>query len=169
MKPLKLFPAIVVLFFFSTNTCLSQTGKYQKEINEQVWEPFIEAFAERDDEANKKIHSKDFIRVLRDNDRIYGYEEAFQPTPDSVKLQWAVWKRSIEFTFTQRIASENQAFEVGYYKTTSTNTDTGETNYYYGKFYVLLRKEHGKWKLLMDADGNAGVNEEIYQSGEPMQ
>jgi hypothetical protein len=56
--------------------------------------------------------------------------------------------------FIQRIASTDKAFEVGYYKSTSTNTTTGEKRSGYGKFHVLLRKENGVWKILMDADAN---------------
>jgi hypothetical protein len=56
-----------------------------------------------------------------------------------------------ELRFIQRIASNDKAFEVGYYKTTSTNKSTGEARTGHGKFHFVLRRENGTWKILVDA------------------
>lgn len=61
-----------------------------------------------------------------------------------------------------------KAFEVGYYKTSSTDATTGETRSGYGKFHVLLRKENGTWKIIMDADANEKTNEALFLAGSPM-
>jgi hypothetical protein len=71
--------------------------------------------------------------------------------------------------FIQRIASDGKAFEVGYYKTSSTNSTTGEKRTGYGKFHVLLRKENGVWKILMDADASEKTDETIFLSGKPVE
>jgi len=141
---------------------------FEKEINTQVWNSFIEAFNEGNDEAYSTLHSKDFIRVLRDNNRIYGFDEAFKVQPDSIKQKWAEWKRNIELRFIERVVSADKAFEIGYYKITSSNTSTGEQRVSYGMFHVLLRKENGVWKILMDADGHEGVDEKIFQNTKPL-
>jgi hypothetical protein len=60
------------------------------------------------------------------------------------------------------MASNDQAFEVGYYKTTSANIVSGEKRNGYGKFHVLLGKENGVWKILMDA-----ANEKSDEGGIP--
>ncbi|MGE0589603.1 MAG: DUF4440 domain-containing protein [Cyclobacteriaceae bacterium] len=156
------------LLLLSACVGFGQTRSSQKEINEQVWEPFINAYNNRDNEALSKVHSKDMIRVVQDDGRIYGYDIYFKPDPDSLRVKWAVWKRTIELRFVQRIASDTEAFEVGYYKVVSKNTETGESRTSYGKFHVLLRKEIGKWKILMDADANEGTTEEIFSSANPM-
>jgi hypothetical protein len=72
-------------------------------------------------------------------------------------------KRKIELRFTQRIAGEGSAFEVGYYKVTMNDTQT-----LYGKFHVLLRTEGGRWKIVMDADANEKAMESTFQSGKPL-
>ena len=163
MKYSLLIPTLI----FVSNLALSQSVP-QTEINEQIWIPFIDAYNKQDTKAYSAVHSKDFIRVLRDNQKIYGFEFAFRELPDSVKAYQALWKRSIELRFVERIASDNQAFEVGYYRVIYNNESTEEERTSYGKFHVLLRKENGFWKILMDADGNLGVDESVFQSGKKM-
>jgi ketosteroid isomerase-like protein len=159
----------IVILLLSCDPGFSQTDSLQKEINEQVWKPFIKAFDNSDDEAFSAVHSKEVIRVIQDDNRVMGYNEYFQKIPDSIKAKWGNWKKNIELRFLQRIASKDKAFEVGYYKTTSTNAVTGEKRSGYGKFHVLLRKENGVWKILMDADASEKTNEVIFLSGKSME
>ena len=158
-----------ILTAFAVHASTAQINLIQKEINDQVWKPFVKTFNDRDDKGFESLHSKDVIRVNQDDKQIAGYEQYFKKVPDSVKEKWGKWSRQIELLFTQRIAGNDKAFEVGYYKTTSKNRDTGETRTGYGKFHVLLRKENGTWKILMDADANDGTNETVFQTGTPME
>ncbi|HJS56391.1 MAG TPA: nuclear transport factor 2 family protein [Chitinophagaceae bacterium] len=141
----------------------------QKEINEQVWKPFIKAFNTGDDEAFSAAHSKDVIRVVQDDHQVMGYNEYFKKIPDSVKAKRDNWKKNIELRFIQRFASGDKAFEAGYYKSTRTNIVTGEKRTGYGKFHVLLRKENGTWKILMDADAHEKTAEAVFMKGKPME
>jgi len=163
----KIITAMLVLFpcfmFFG------QDNKITKEINEQVWMTFIRSFGNGDDELFKSVHSKDVVRVIQDDGQIFGYDHYFKKLPDSVKGKWSNWKKSIELRFTQRISSEDKAFEVGFYKITSTNTQTGEQRKSFGRFHVLLRKEKGTWKIIMDADTGEGASEENFNKASPMQ
>ncbi len=34
--------------------------------------------------------------------------------------------------------------------------------------YVLLRKEEGRWKILMDADEKEGTDESVFEKARPM-
>ena len=149
-------------------TSFAQTDSLQQQINEQVWKPFVKAFKNRDRDLMKSVHSKDIIRVELDAGIILGYDKYFQPIPDSIKAKWAVWETNIELHFIHRVASAGKAFEVGYYKTTSINTATKETRISYGKFHVLLRKENGAWKILMDEDAKENTDEQLFMSGKPM-
>ena len=161
--------AFVTLILLTAIAAFSQQGNLQKEINDQVWKPFIEAFNNQNDKAFSAVHSKEVIRVSQDDNRIMGYSEYFKKVPDSEKARWKDWKRSIELRFLQRIASGDKAFEVGYYKSSTTNTVTGEKRTGYGKFHVLLRKENGAWKILMDADANEKTDESVFMSAKPME
>jgi len=58
---------------------------------------------------------------------------------------------------------------VGFYKTTSTNIQTGEQRKNFGRFHVLLRKENGIWKIVVDADTREEASEENFNKASPMQ
>jgi ketosteroid isomerase-like protein len=163
----KLSFLILLVFFFQGSFAQSQA--IVMEINNQVWKPFIQSFNTGDDEAFKAVHSKDVVRVIRDEKTIYGYDRYFQKVPDSIKAKWSDWKKNIELRFTQRIAEGDKAFEEGYYKSTSTNQKTGEVRKGIGKFHVLLRRENGIWKIVMDADTSEGASEELFNKAKPLE
>lgn len=163
----KVLPIILVLF--TVGSIRAQQNNLLQEINEQVWKPFIQSFNAGNDEAFKAVHSKDIVRVSRDEKAIYGYDRYFQKVPDSIKAKWSDWKKNIDLRFTQRIAGGDKAFEEGYYKTTSTNQKTGEVRQGIGKFHVLLRKENGIWKILMDADSSKEASEELFNKANPLE
>lgn len=160
---------ILILLLCSGFILVAQNNKNTKEINEQVWHPFIKAFANGDDKLFKSVHSIEVIRVMQDDRAILDYEQYFKKIPDSIKAKWSNWKKDIELRFIQRIASDDKAFEVGFYKTTSRNSQTGEQRESFGRFHVLLRKENGIWKILMDADTGEGASEETFNKAGLMQ
>lgn len=147
----------------------AQTGVVQKQINDQVWKPFIQSYNNDSDEGFKAVHSKEVVRVSQDENILMGYDQYFRTVPDSIRARRANRKKNIELRFIQRIAGNDNAFEVGYYKTINTNLTTGKSFVSYGKFHVLLRKEGGIWKILMDADAGDGITEEIFQTGRPVE
>jgi ketosteroid isomerase-like protein len=159
----------IVLLLACCIPAFSQPDSLQKQINEQVWKPFIKAINSGDNDALSEVHSKEVARVMQDDGKIIGYSEYFKKIPDSIKAKWSDWKSNIELRFLRRIASADKAFEIGYYKTTSTNSKTGEKRTGYGKFHVLLRKESGRWKILMDADANEKTDEAVFITAKPIE
>lgn len=162
----------IALLLITANGLLAQTQpseNIQREINEQVWKPFIQYFNARDQENFAQVHSKDVARVQQDGNRILGAAEYFKEPTEAEKKRHANQKVSLELRFTQRIANDNKAFEVGYYKTTVTNVATGASRSSYGKFHVLLGKENNAWKILMDADAHEGTDETIFLTGKPIE
>lgn len=142
----------------------------QKEINEQVWKPFIKTFSDQDTEGFLALHSKEVVRCSRDGKEILNwnqYYEASKRNDDRGKSLNR--KRTIDLRFTERIASANQAIEVGIYKTSYINPD-GTTREFYGKFMVALRKENGTWKILVDTDSSEGntIDEKSFAAAKPI-
>jgi ketosteroid isomerase-like protein len=158
---------ITIIIFFAS-IAFGQENTTTQQINEQVWIPFMKSFGSGDDETFRSVHSKDIIRVMQDDHEIIGYDKYFKKVPDSIKAKWSDWKKNIELRFTQRIAGDDKAFEVGYYKSTSINVKTGEKRTGIGHFHVLLRKENGVWKILMDADTAEGASEANFNRASPM-
>ncbi|HMJ48783.1 MAG TPA: hypothetical protein VK498_15735 [Ferruginibacter sp.] len=168
---MKLFTPFLIFFYMQmlSPELFAQADSLQKQINEQVWKVFINSFNNSDNTGLSSVHSRELSRVSIDNNQIIGYGEYFKPLPDSVNVMRSRWKSNIELRFLQRIASNGRAFETGYYKTTSTNSTSGQSRTGYGKFVVLLRKENGVWKILMDADAHEKTNAEIFMSAKPME
>jgi len=139
----------------------------QKEINEQVWKPFIETFSNNNQDGFKAVHSKDVIRVMRDDKTIWGYDQYF-PAQKNNPGDWSKYKKSIELRFIQRIAGNDKAFEIGYYNTRTIAPD-GKQHSSFGKFHVVLRKENGVWKILVDADSSKEASEEEFKKAAAME
>jgi ketosteroid isomerase-like protein len=155
MKQLIIFSFL----FLCTLTVIAQPGNAQKEINEQVWKPFIKSFSELDTDKFMSVHSKDMMRVTQDDKRLMSYEEyASSMRSGDNASKSANRKRDIELRFTHRIASADKAFEIGYYKTTSYNSN-GSSRSFYGKFHVTMRKENSQWKITLDTDTSKDVTE----------
>ncbi|HRI79855.1 MAG TPA: DUF4440 domain-containing protein [Cyclobacteriaceae bacterium] len=124
------------------------------EINEQVWKPFIENFSNRNTAGFMAVHSKDVVRSPRDSKAIFGWDEYNRQLQQS-QSKTPRGTRSIELRFTERIIKDNLAFDVGIFKTTF-KPNGGTPNDYYGRFHVILRKENGTWKILVDTDSSEG-------------
>ena len=147
----------------------SQTSGLQKEINTDVWKPFIKAFESYDTDAFMAVHSREVSRVLQDGNRIQNYDEYEKSNrAGDTRGKESKRNRKIELRFIQRIATDGRAFEIGYFKG-STTAPNGETRNYYGKFHVLLRKESGTWKILMDADASSKTDEAGFNAAQPME
>ena len=79
---------LTILFLFFGYVFLAQNNKHTKEINEQVWLPFIKAFGSGDDELFRSVHSKEVMIVMQDDGTILNYEQYFKKIPDSIKAKW---------------------------------------------------------------------------------
>ena len=164
---MKIIILILVHFFILPFSLFAQADSLQQQINQQVWRPFIRSFNENDTETFQSVHSKDLIRVIMDNHQLLGYEQYFKPVPDSIRSNRGKWKKSIELRFIQRMASTDKGFEVGYYKVSNSDMASGKRFISYGKFQVLLRKENGVWKILMDEDAKENTDESVFLTGKP--
>ena len=128
----------------------------QKEIDDQVWKPFIQTFNNRDTDAFMALHSKEAVRSPRDVKAVWNWNEYYQEQKkgdDHRKISGA--KRVLELRFTERIANKDLAVDVGVYKVT-VNQKGGEIQSFYGRFHVVLRKEMIQWKILVDTDSTEG-------------
>ncbi|MEM7371191.1 MAG: nuclear transport factor 2 family protein [Bacteroidota bacterium] len=148
----------------------SQSKEEVTNINQQIWEPFIDSYASFDAEQFMSLHTEDVIRVPRDSKKIYVGDEYGQRMHTSFgRMKESGTIRSIEFRFLQRMVHKEAGYEVGYYKI-STQRPGDQVRFYYGKFHVTLRKVNGTWKIAIDSDSseNNSITEEEFQSGKPL-
>lgn len=128
----------------------------QKEINEQVWKPFIENFNNRNAAGFLAVHSKDVVRSPRDSQTIFGWDAYLKQQSEGDKRGIEMKRQhTLELRFTERIAENDLAIDVGIYKTTSIDSK-GQSRSFFGRFHVVLRKENNVWKILVDSDSSEG-------------
>lgn len=147
----------------------------QVEINEQVWKPFTRAIMTQDVGGFAALHSNDLVRAEINRKKVMGLEEYKK----GMEAGWPGWKESIEksktkytfeLRFTERISNGTMAYEIGYFKNESI-TPSGEKRESYGKFHVVLRKESGTWKILVDSDSNEGgsITTEMFEAAKTLE
>jgi ketosteroid isomerase-like protein len=161
---------IVCLYFTFALTAQVQAQTPQAEINKHVWEPFVASFNNHQADAFMAVHSKDVVRSARDGKTVWNWDEykKSQTEGDQEDIK-AKRKRTLTLRFTERIASNDLAVEVGVYKTSYLLAD-GKTMDYYGRFHVVLRKENGTWKILVDTDSseNGTISEKDFLAAKPI-
>ncbi len=159
----------LILLLFVGTTAFAQN--VQKEIDEQVWKPFIKGFSEGNTELFMSVHSKDLVRSGRDSKEVLNWDQYCKQTAEGNKRRkernQTMW---IELRFTERINNDNQAIDVGIYATSWSSPDA-RTGIGYGRFHVVHRKENGKWKILVDTDSSEGetIGEAQFKAAKPME
>lgn len=150
--------------------------QFSNEINDQVWKPFMKALVEGNADDYLSLHSNELVRVERTNKKVYGLaeytkiiKEGFQRSKDVQKQQPGKIEFTVEIRFLERTASQNLAYEVGYFKSKLV-FPKGEERIYYSEFHVSLRKEDGRWKILTDASlPKAELKEEEFLKAQPVE
>jgi len=148
------FISIAVLLTGFVSLCYAQNAKNYGGIN-KTWAKFCQAFDSLDYRLMAEIHTKDLIRIpgggsiIDYNTYIQGYREDFESAQKKNST------RSIALRFNERVNNDSVASEKGVYKMVIDKNQPRETTYY-GAFHVLLKKEEGSWKILMDYDSNPG-------------
>ena len=162
---------IPLLIWFTCTVAHVAGQSIQQAINDQVWKPFISTYNNRDTHGFMAIHSKDVVRSPRDAKMVLNWNEYYEQQKrgdDQGKTSGN--KRELGLRFTERIANENQAMEVGIYKVIITEK-ARNIRTFYGRFHVALRKENGIWKILVDTDTSEGntIDEQDYLQAHPME
>lgn len=144
---------------------------FQQEINDQVWKPFISTFNSYDANGFLAVHAKDVVRSPLDAKMILSYDEYLQNQLEGNKRGQEIGNtRALDLRFTERIANAATAIDIGIFKVTVNRKD-GSTQSFYGRFHVVLRKENGRWKILVDMDSSEGrsIDETDYVAAKAME
>ena len=125
----------------------------EKEINTQVWKPLLEAYKNFDTEKFMSFYSKDLVRVSEDEKKIFGFSEykKILARENQSNKNYKI-KATMEMRFSQRVDGGTTAQEKGIYKLNIIKDNNGQTATLYGRFQIVLRKENGVWKILVDSD-----------------
>ncbi len=169
---MKKFLLLSVTFFcFVSANAQSDSLKWVTEINEQVWKPFIAHFISGNKQGFRNVHSKRITRVEIDRGNVLDYEKYFppiQPLEGHVLNVKKNGSTTFELRFDKRMSNGNNAWESGFYKGTFTQ-EGKPLRSWYGRFFVVLEKEEGVWKILVDADTAKEANEENFSKASAME
>lgn len=157
--------AILLLVFTNAWAQRSQTSEeVKKEIDQQVWKPFIKAYATQDGTLFNSLHDDNVLRASPGG-ILLGKEYK-----DRNKKSFARGKKMgvsmiFEFKFINRQAKGNVAYEVGlYYGKLKTKNGIRK---WFGEFHVVLKKINGRWLIMQDRDTNLisgkRIDEAYYQ------
>ena len=130
-----------------------------REINEHVWVPFVQSYAEGDGDLHASLYSKDMVRVS--NGKITTGDAYIERMREYVNNLRERGGRAITFRFTERSSNEDAAYETGIFRLMRNNGTAA-----YGQFEVIMRKEGGRWKLTFDHDQPS--NREAWEAAQPM-
>lgn len=145
----------------------AMSDEIKKEINEQVWSPFMKSYESLDPALFMSVQSEKIVRVMGSMNRIYDhakYTESTKRIFSMMKSQGSAPR--IELSFTNRLVKDDMAYEMGYYCLKSKGSSGEYQNRGFGFFHVMLRKEDKQWKIVMDSDSNVDIDEQTFQSGE---
>ena len=161
MRKYCLLPVIFLLYLEAD--AQEDSLRWVKEINEQVWKPFTAHLISGNKEGFSNVHSKKITRVEIDRGIIKDYEKYFPSVKPEAASEQKRPERLFELRFDKRISNGTMAWETGYYQGAVIQMGK-EPRYYYGRFFVVLEKENGVWKILVDADTGKDANEENFRN-----
>jgi len=147
---MKKIVCFIVLFLGAQVLCsqCQAENEIAKQIDEQIWTPFKEAYDSKDAEKFNSLHSEDVLRITKSGIRqgityksgnIRSFSREDRP------------KRTIDLGFEHRLHSDSVAYEVGYYRVVKTQPDSAD-HVSYGRFHVVLKKIDDSWRITLDWD-----------------
>ncbi len=154
----QLMIALMAMFAF---TGLARADEVtNREMNEQIWVPFIQSYAEGDGDLHASLYSDQMVRVSRGRVQTgKAYIERVRGQVDGMRERGG---RAIAFRFTERSSNEDAVYETGVFRIMR-----GDGTASYGQFEIVARKEDGRWKLTFDHD--QPTNQVAWEAAEPME
>ncbi|WP_190808823.1 nuclear transport factor 2 family protein [Flagellimonas sp. S3867] len=165
--------SLTILFLCCTLLSFGQQKKtvsneIVETIRDDVWIPFMEAYAELDSDKLKSIHSKDIVRITIEQNQIETGEKYLEHFGDFLQhMKQGGSKVAIAFAILSTAIDESGtiAYQTGYYRYSSKRKDDAKLSPKgYGYFNVGLKKVDGTWKIWMDSDKNVEITPEDFNT-----
>lgn len=170
------FPQVFMLvLIFSMNTVVSQQASPADSSEEMmssaykdVWQPFMESYREFDIEKFKSIQANDLTKVAIDRNKIQTKSVYFAEIEGFFnQIKQANRQMDIKFSILSTATGDNKIYQTGYYCIGSRISNSEPFKPMgYGYFIVVLIEEGGSWKISLDADKQATINDEEFRKAE---
>ena len=150
---------VLVLFLYGMVAQAGDEETWQKEIDEQVWKVFIEAYESADIDAYNALYTEDVLRVTPAGIDTEGrFKEENKQHFKNRKADNAV--STLDFWFEHRQTNHDTSYEVGFFDISYTH-DSGEEDHFLGQFHIVLKKIDGVWKITQDWDSDFVRNAKV--------
>ncbi|MEO0570486.1 MAG: hypothetical protein AAF039_02200 [Bacteroidota bacterium] len=166
------FIILMVLFmaFLGFSQKKELPGALVEKIKKDVWIPFMEAYAQLDDDKLKSIHDPEIFRVMIDQNTVktgQTYLNDFGGYLNQVSKNGGGLGIAFALLTTATNSSGDLAYQTGYYEFSSKEKDDSDLVVRgYGHFSVGLKKTEGLWKLFLDADQRIDITLEEFENQE---
>lgn len=145
----------VLLTFSSFASILQAAGLVelaQAEIDRTVWQPFQCAFENMDGNALNELYADRVLRVTPAGIDTQSAFKLFNETRFNESMRNGD-RIELDFWLDSRATNSDTSYDVGFFRLGTTDIN-GATEYYYGQFHIVLRKQRGLWKIVQDWDTN---------------
>jgi hypothetical protein len=173
---IRFFRPRLALFVLAVSPCLAVAAAQtpdadaERDIDMQVWIPMLRGSNQFDPDLFLGVLSPDLVRVSIDRNEVYGMDRY----TSEIRAGFArARERGIRRTTTVRFLTRTQtnalARDTGIFRSEVTMPG-GEARLTYTAFEMILRKENGLWKLLVDQDTSRGgsIAERDFLAGRPL-
>jgi ketosteroid isomerase-like protein len=169
------FQVSLLVFVFSSNSSFGQevnskesTENTMTAIYNDVWLPFMESYRELNIEKFKSIQAIDLTRVSIDRNTIQTKSAYFAEIEGFFKqIQQSKREMNIRFSILTSATGNDKAYQTGYYSIGSRRSNSESFQPMgYGYFTVVLMKKEGKWKISVDADKQAVIDEAEFRKSD---
>jgi hypothetical protein len=140
-----------------------------KELNRDIWEPFVKGVNSNNPAMYNAVNSKDFYWVADGTKpRIMNLEEYIEDARLVMNSRTAKGiKSEIEIRFLNRNINHEFASEKCAVRFTAVSPD-GKTEVFYSAMQVFSRKENGVWKKWIQYSLTEPDSKEMFEAANPM-
>lgn len=125
-----------------------------RQLNNDIWHPFGEAYAALDVPAFLGLHSPDLIRAGGPGKQASGFAAyAAQIEEWFTELARRGSSVAITFRFVERLAANDVACERGVFEIVARRAD-GDQRVFHGRFHTFSRRLDGRWRIVADYDND---------------
>lgn len=136
-----------------------------KAVYKDVWLPFMESYRELNIEKFKSIQADDLTKVAIDRNTIQNKSEYFSEIEGFFnQIEQSNRQMNIKFSLLSSATGNDKVYQTGYYRIGLRGSDSEPYQPVgYGYFTVVIKKKNGQWKLSLDADKRAAINDEEFE------
>jgi ketosteroid isomerase-like protein len=135
-----------------------------RDLNDDIWLPFSQSYADGDVERYIGLHAPDFTWVRAAEGIIEGFDnyaarirESFE---DMASRDIAI---HIGFRFVERIASATHASERGVFRMSGTGPK-GPLPVLCGRFHTIARRREDRWRFVVDYEYGDATTEADFEA-----